>query len=56
MDGCDSISTPMATAKLDVDLQGTPTDQTKYHNMIRGLMYLTASRPDIAFTTFVCVR
>ncbi|GKE01985.1 hypothetical protein Tco_1389968 [Tanacetum coccineum] len=42
MDGCDSISTPMATAKLDTDFQGTPTDQTKYHNMIRGLMYLTA--------------
>ncbi|GJT42667.1 integrase, catalytic region, zinc finger, CCHC-type containing protein [Tanacetum coccineum] len=52
MDGCDSISTPMATAKLDADLQGTLTDQTKYHNMIKGLMYLTASRPDIAFATF----
>ncbi|GJY55900.1 hypothetical protein Tco_0455015 [Tanacetum coccineum] len=24
--------------------------------MIGGLMYLTASRPDIAFTTFVCAR
>ncbi|GJU35064.1 hypothetical protein Tco_1183418 [Tanacetum coccineum] len=24
--------------------------------MIRGLMYLTASRPDIAFATFVCAR
>ncbi|GKF01299.1 hypothetical protein Tco_0028222 [Tanacetum coccineum] len=24
--------------------------------MIGGLMYLTASRPDIAFATFVCVR
>ncbi|GJZ84568.1 retrovirus-related pol polyprotein from transposon TNT 1-94 [Tanacetum coccineum] len=32
MDGCDSISTPMATAIIDADLQGTPTDQTKYHN------------------------
>ncbi|GJR03850.1 hypothetical protein Tco_0526834 [Tanacetum coccineum] len=42
----------MATTRLDADLQGTPTDQTKYHSMIRGLMYLTASRPDIAFATF----
>ncbi|GJQ91580.1 ribonuclease H-like domain-containing protein [Tanacetum coccineum] len=56
MDGCDSISTPMATAKLDADLQGTPTDQTRYHSMIGGLMYLTASRPDIAFATFVFAR
>ncbi|GJZ35977.1 retrovirus-related pol polyprotein from transposon TNT 1-94 [Tanacetum coccineum] len=56
MDGCDSISTPMATARLDVDLQGTPTDQTKYRSMIGWLMYLTASRPDIAFATFVCAH
>ncbi|GJW47515.1 retrovirus-related pol polyprotein from transposon TNT 1-94 [Tanacetum coccineum] len=39
--------------RLDVDLQGTPTDQTTYRRMIGGLMYLTASRPDIAFATFV---
>nr|GEY11519.1 retrovirus-related Pol polyprotein from transposon TNT 1-94 [Tanacetum cinerariifolium] len=35
---------------------GTPTDQTKYHSMIKGIMYLTASRPGIAFLTFVCAR
>ncbi|GJW78841.1 retrovirus-related pol polyprotein from transposon TNT 1-94 [Tanacetum coccineum] len=52
MDECDSISTPMATTRLDVDLQGTLTNQTKYRSMIGGLMYLTASRPDIAFATF----
>nr|GEV07882.1 hypothetical protein [Tanacetum cinerariifolium] len=49
---CDTISTPMATVKLDADLQGTQVDQTKYHSMIGGLMYLTASRPNIAFATF----
>nr|GEX11683.1 putative ribonuclease H-like domain-containing protein [Tanacetum cinerariifolium] len=38
-----SMSTPMATKRLDVDLQGTPTDQTTYRGMIKGLMYLTAS-------------
>ncbi|GJW68253.1 retrovirus-related pol polyprotein from transposon TNT 1-94 [Tanacetum coccineum] len=47
-----SMSTPMAIKRLDVDLQGTPTDQTTYRSMIGGLMYLTASRPDIAFATF----
>ncbi|GKF31458.1 hypothetical protein Tco_0101256, partial [Tanacetum coccineum] len=38
------------------DLQGTPTDQTSYRRMIGGLMYLTVSRPNIAFATFVCAR
>nr|GEU98237.1 hypothetical protein [Tanacetum cinerariifolium] len=56
MEKCDTISTPMATTKLDADLQVTPVDQTKYHSMIGGLMYLTASRPDIAFATFVYAR
>ncbi|GKB28238.1 hypothetical protein Tco_0867639 [Tanacetum coccineum] len=56
LDECVSMSTPMATERLDVDLQGTPTDQTTYRRMIGGLMYLTASRPDIAFATFVCAR
>nr|GEX01863.1 ribonuclease H-like domain-containing protein [Tanacetum cinerariifolium] len=54
MEKCDTISTPMAI--IDVDLQGTPVDQTKYHSIIGGLMYLTASRPDIAFVTFVYAR
>ncbi|GJT08469.1 retrovirus-related pol polyprotein from transposon TNT 1-94 [Tanacetum coccineum] len=52
LDECVSMSTPMVTERLDADLQGTPTDQTTYHRMIGGLMYLTASRPDIAYATF----
>ncbi|GKE63284.1 retrovirus-related pol polyprotein from transposon TNT 1-94, partial [Tanacetum coccineum] len=51
LDECVSISTPMTTERLDADLQGTPTDQTTYHRMIGGLMYLIASHP-----TFVCAR
>ncbi|GKD07208.1 hypothetical protein Tco_1186893 [Tanacetum coccineum] len=39
----------MATTKIDADLQGTSTNQTKYHSTIEGLMYLTTRRPDIAF-------
>nr|GEZ87360.1 retrovirus-related Pol polyprotein from transposon TNT 1-94 [Tanacetum cinerariifolium] len=54
MEKCDTFSTPMATTKLDADLQGIPVEQTKYHSMIGGLMYLTASRPHIAYATFVC--
>ncbi|GKA63171.1 hypothetical protein Tco_0762777 [Tanacetum coccineum] len=48
--------TPMATERLDADLQGTPIDQMTYRRIIGGLMYLTVSRPDIAFATFVCAR
>ncbi|GJY01705.1 hypothetical protein Tco_0359857 [Tanacetum coccineum] len=48
MDKCDSIVTPMVTTlKLDADLSGTPINQTRYRSMIRSLMYLTSSRPDI---------
>ncbi|GJS24203.1 retrovirus-related pol polyprotein from transposon TNT 1-94 [Tanacetum coccineum] len=56
LDECVSMSTPMATERLDADLQGTPTDQTTYRRMIGGLMYLTTSRLDIAYATFVCAR
>ncbi|GJY59933.1 retrovirus-related pol polyprotein from transposon TNT 1-94 [Tanacetum coccineum] len=56
LDECVSMSTLMATERLDADLQGTPTNQTTYRHMIGGLMYLTASHPDIAFATFVCAR
>ncbi|GKE32625.1 retrovirus-related pol polyprotein from transposon TNT 1-94, partial [Tanacetum coccineum] len=54
LDECVLMSTPMAIERLDADLQGTLTDQTTYRRMIGGLMYLTASRPDIAYATFVC--
>ncbi|GJW20073.1 hypothetical protein Tco_0030695 [Tanacetum coccineum] len=54
MTSCDSIGTPMATKALDADLSGTPVDQTKYHNMVGALMYLTASRPYIVHATCYC--
>nr|GEY07502.1 hypothetical protein [Tanacetum cinerariifolium] len=56
MNDCVSMSTLMATEIPDADLQGTPIDQTTYRQMIRELMYLTTSRPDIAFATFVFAR
>nr|GEV55382.1 hypothetical protein [Tanacetum cinerariifolium] len=56
LDECVSMSTPMTIERLDADLQGTPTDQTTYHQMIGGLMCLTTIRPDIAYATFVCAR
>ena len=51
-----SASTPMATAtKLDQH-QGDVVDVTSYRGMIRSLLYLTASRPDIMYATCLCAR
>ncbi|GJS61978.1 putative reverse transcriptase domain, viral movement protein [Tanacetum coccineum] len=54
--GAIHVTYQVVSERLDADLQGTPTDQTTYRRMIGGLMYLTASQPDIAFATFVCAR
>nr|GEU88416.1 retrovirus-related Pol polyprotein from transposon TNT 1-94 [Tanacetum cinerariifolium] len=56
MTSCDSVGTPMDTKHLDADLSGTLVDQTKYRSMVRALMYLTASRPDIMHATCCCAR
>ncbi|GKE67565.1 retrovirus-related pol polyprotein from transposon TNT 1-94 [Tanacetum coccineum] len=56
MTSCDSIDTPMATKHLDTDLSGTSVDQTKYRSMVRAVIYLTASRPDIIHATCYCAR
>ncbi|GKA28414.1 hypothetical protein Tco_0714582 [Tanacetum coccineum] len=46
----------MATKHLDVDLSGTPVDQTKYRSMVGALMYLTTSRPYVVHATCYCAR
>ncbi|GJY92812.1 retrovirus-related pol polyprotein from transposon TNT 1-94 [Tanacetum coccineum] len=51
MDECVSMSKPIATARLDADLQGTPIDQTKYRSMIGGLMYLTTSEKIVSWSS-----
>nr|GEX91519.1 uncharacterized mitochondrial protein AtMg00810-like [Tanacetum cinerariifolium] len=48
------VGTPMAAKLLDVDLSGTPVDQTKYRSMDGALMYLTASRRYIIHGTCYC--
>nr|GEV17202.1 retrovirus-related Pol polyprotein from transposon TNT 1-94 [Tanacetum cinerariifolium] len=42
--------------KLDKDLHGKPIDATLYHGMIRSLMYLTSSRPDLIYAVCLCAR
>nr|GEX05640.1 hypothetical protein [Tanacetum cinerariifolium] len=43
-------------AKLKLDLVRKPADHTDYRSMIGSLMYVTSIRPDIMFSTCMCVR
>ncbi|GJY66695.1 hypothetical protein Tco_0468933 [Tanacetum coccineum] len=52
-----SVKTPMVPPNnLGLDLNGKVINETQYRGMIRSLMYLTASRPDIQFLTCLCIR
>ncbi|XP_050913651.1 uncharacterized mitochondrial protein AtMg00810 [Lathyrus oleraceus] len=42
--------------KVSKDENGVSVDQSLYRSMIGSLLYLTASRPDIAFAVGVCAR
>ncbi|GJW93380.1 hypothetical protein Tco_0173052 [Tanacetum coccineum] len=42
--------------KLDEDLQGKQVDATLYCGVIRSLMYLTSSRPDLNHVVYLCAR
>ena len=57
LDNTAHAKTPMATnAKLTNDPSGESIDVTLYRSMIGCLLYLTASRPNIAFSVGVCFR
>ncbi|GKB10652.1 retrovirus-related pol polyprotein from transposon TNT 1-94 [Tanacetum coccineum] len=52
-----SVKTPMVPPNnLGPDLNGKAVNETQYRGMIGSLMYLTASRPDIQFSTCLCAR
>jgi hypothetical protein len=44
------------SVKISSDLTGKPVDPSLYMSMIGSLLYLTANRPDIAFSVGVCAR
>ncbi|KAK6162461.1 hypothetical protein DH2020_002302 [Rehmannia glutinosa] len=51
------VQIPMNTSvKMDMDAYGKAVDQTRYRALIRSLLYLTATRPDITFAVGVCAR
>ncbi|KAJ9538852.1 hypothetical protein OSB04_031585 [Centaurea solstitialis] len=55
--GSNSAATPMPkNFQLNVDLSGKSVDQKNHRAIIGSLLYLTASRPDIVFSTGVCAR
>ncbi|KAJ9553231.1 hypothetical protein OSB04_017276 [Centaurea solstitialis] len=54
---CTPMKTPMAPPlTLDKDSKGKAVDVTLYRGMIGSLLYLTASRPDIMYSTCLCAR
>ena len=57
MDDSKAISTPMGTNRsLDSDASGNMVDQKMYRSMIRSLLYMTASKPDMMFSICLCAR
>ncbi|KAI3748889.1 hypothetical protein L6452_12302 [Arctium lappa] len=52
-----TMKTPMAPPlTLNKDPSGKPVNVTAYRGMIGSLLYLTASRPDIMYSTCLCAR
>ncbi|XP_058726406.1 uncharacterized mitochondrial protein AtMg00810-like [Vicia villosa] len=57
MDNASHKRTPAPThLKLSKDESGTCVDQSLYRSVIGSLLYLTASRPNVAFAVGVCAR
>ena len=57
LDSRKHASTPMSSStKLNVDSSGVEVSPTLYRSIIGNLLYLMASRSDIAFSVGVCAR
>jgi hypothetical protein len=57
MDKAKPIETPMCTnGHLNFNMGGTSVDQKVYCSIIRSLLYLCASRPDIILSVYMCAR
>ena len=51
------VNTHISTkTKFDLDPKGKKVDQKVYRGMVGSIMYLTATRPYILFTTCLCAR
>lgn len=57
LDGCKPVITPLTIGcKLRKDDESLEVDQKKYKPMVGGLLYLTASRPNIMQVVFLVAR
>ena len=57
IDDAKAISTLMGTnGNFDSDASGNMVDQKLYRFMIGSLLYMTASRPDVMFSVWMCAR
>jgi hypothetical protein len=57
MEDAKAISIPMGTSgSLDSDASDNMVEQKMYRSMIRSLLYVTASRPDVMFSVCICAR
>jgi hypothetical protein len=57
MEDSKAMATPMSmTTALDADEEGEHVDQKDYRSMIRSLLYLMATRPEIQFSVCLCAR
>lgn len=57
MNNSKTVSTPMAlNILIDKDENGVKTEITKYRGIIRSLIYLTTSRPDIIYSVCMCAQ
>jgi hypothetical protein len=55
MEDSKAMATPVSTiTALDADEEGEHVDQKEYRSMIRSLLYLTATSPDIQFSVCLC--
>lgn len=54
--GCKPVDTPMdPNVKLEVNGSGSPIDKGRYQRLVGKLIYLSHTRPNIAFS-ISCVR
>ncbi|KAI3492949.1 hypothetical protein L1887_42387 [Cichorium endivia] len=57
LENCSTAKVPISTNhKIFADPEGEPVDHKLYRGMIGSLLYLTASRPDIMFSTCIFAR
>jgi hypothetical protein len=57
MEDSKDMAMPMSmTTTIDADEEGEHVDQKEYRSMIGSLLYLTATRPDIQFSVFLCTH